>query len=99
MSRKPLIESAIAQEFIHPNKGNEEIVSKINPSTQNIEVDTVSEFEAKRQKKTGTKRITVDLPEDLHREFKKLAVELDTDMNALLNRVVEKMVASRVSNN
>lgn len=42
-----------------------------------------------------TKRITVDIPEDIHRKFKMLMIELGTDMNAFINRVVEKVVADK----
>jgi hypothetical protein len=35
-----------------------------------------------------TRRLTVDLPVDVHRAFRRLALDLDTDTSALMRRLV-----------
>jgi hypothetical protein len=36
----------------------------------------------------STRRLTVDLPVDVHRAFRQLALDLDTDTSALMRRLV-----------
>lgn len=42
-----------------------------------------------------SKRVTVDLPKNIHRRFKILAAELETDMNTLLLEEIDKFLDSR----
>lgn len=107
MPEKPVDRTKNMRAFVH-NQNLEELtklsvdvaketVSLTTPMPRNFEEDTLTEFKQKKGKKVGTRRITIDIPEETHFQFKMLVLELGTDMNALLNRVVEKMVATRGS--
>jgi hypothetical protein len=41
----------------------------------------------------STRRLTVDLPVDVHRAFRQLALDLDTDTSALMRRLVAQALA------
>lgn len=45
----------------------------------------------------ATRRLTVDLPVDVHRAFRQLALDLDTDTSALMRRLVAQALAEAAS--
>lgn len=101
MPRKPLTESEKFKAFVNGQKFDElthlesESTVEILNNSPNHEVDTVTEFkrESEIKDEPGARvRITVDLPKQRHRKLKQLVAEIDTDINALINRVIEKMV-------
>lgn len=89
---KAFIHSPNLDEITRIDTESERALTKVKSKARNFEADTFTEFNQRRGRKDGRIRVTVDLPQDIHREFKILAAELETDMNALLNRMVEKLV-------
>lgn len=96
MPRKPLNEAM--KKFVHGQQfddlNNVEVEDPVKNNIKfSIEEDTVSEFKREKKNEPGARvRITIDLPKPRHRKLKQLVAELDTDMNALVNRVIEKIV-------
>lgn len=90
---KAFVHSTNIDEITRIDTESERALTKVKNKARNFEGDTYTEFNQRRSKRDGTVRVTVDLPQELHREFKILAAELETDMNALLTRMVEKLVS------
>ena len=93
---KSFVHATNLDEFIKVDTESEKALTKVKTKARQLESDTVAEFKQKRVRKAGTKRVTVDVPEDLHSEFKILVIKIGTDMNAFLLRVIEKSVASEI---
>ena len=55
--------------------------------------DSVAEPEPATEEKEKTKRFTIDLPASLHKRFKSLCVDTDTNMADEIRRFIESRVA------
>lgn len=103
MPRKSLVDSQIAHDFVHNTFSPEEITEQKenneqagkNETDKQSGLEIVIQIEGKKNGDVSRKRITVDLPASIHHDFKLLATELGTDMNALINKMVETLVVAR----
>lgn len=92
---KAFVHSPNLDEISKLDTESEKAITKVKAKARSFEADTYTEFEKRRGRKEGKIRVTVDLSQESHRQFKMLAAELETDMNALLNWMVDKFIDSK----
>lgn len=71
-------------------KANEPTIQQGSQETSSLTDSVLARF--KGAESEPTTRLTVDLPKSMHKRFKGIAQDLDTDMSSLLRVLIEKFV-------